>query len=140
VNLRKQLQEFEGCRLKAYLDTVGVWTIGYGHTGPEVVEGLEWTQEKADSTLDEDIAEKLAQVRKHIPWYDRLSEPRQAVLVGMCFQLGLTGLLGFNRTLGSIRDERWADAANGMMASKWYTQTPNRVRRLARQIEVGEWQ
>ena len=26
------IKQFEGCRLKAYQDSVGVWTIGYGHT------------------------------------------------------------------------------------------------------------
>jgi len=30
-------EQFEGCKLTAYQDQVGVWTIGYGHTGPEVV-------------------------------------------------------------------------------------------------------
>jgi lysozyme len=30
----------EGCRLTAYRDSTGVLTLGYGHTGPEVVEGL----------------------------------------------------------------------------------------------------
>ena len=29
----KLIQQFEGLRLKAYQDAVGVWTIGYGHTG-----------------------------------------------------------------------------------------------------------
>ena len=28
----KLIEEFEGCRLTAYQDVVGVWTIGYGHT------------------------------------------------------------------------------------------------------------
>lgn len=140
MDLRKQLQGFEGCKLKAYQDTVGVWTIGYGHTGSEVCEGLEWTQDQAETQLDADIAEKTAQVKARIPWFDRLNEPRQAVLVGMCFQLGIHGLLGFNQTLGSIRDERWSDASNGMLMSKWYKQTPGRVRRLARQIEDGTWQ
>ena len=32
----KIVKEFEGLRLTAYQDSVGVWTIGYGHTGPEV--------------------------------------------------------------------------------------------------------
>ena len=35
---------FESCRLTAYQDLKGIWTIGWGHTGPEVVEGLVWTQ------------------------------------------------------------------------------------------------
>ena len=44
------LKQFEGCRLKAYQDIVGVWTIGYGET-LGVVEGMEWTQEEAERRL-----------------------------------------------------------------------------------------
>lgn len=48
-------KSFEGCKLTAYQDPVGVWTIGYGHTGKEVHEGLVWTQEQADEALEHDI-------------------------------------------------------------------------------------
>ena len=53
------LHHFEGCKLKAYPDpkTGGApWTIGYGHTGPDVHEGLVWTQKQADAAFIEDIA------------------------------------------------------------------------------------
>lgn len=46
---------YEGCELVAYPDPGSKnghpWTIGFGHTGPEVVKGLRWTQEKADATF-----------------------------------------------------------------------------------------
>ena len=55
LNLIKQ---FEGCRLTAYKDSVGVWTIGYGTTsadksitGTSIYEGLTITQAKADEWL-----------------------------------------------------------------------------------------
>lgn len=47
----KVLKHFEGLRLKAYRDPVGVLTIGYGHTGPDVYEGLVWSQAQADKAL-----------------------------------------------------------------------------------------
>jgi lysozyme len=50
---------FEGLRLTAYQDTAGVWTIGYGHTGPEVVEGLVWTQAQCDAALLQDVADAV---------------------------------------------------------------------------------
>lgn len=55
----KFIQTWEKCRLRAYLDSRGVWTIGWGHTGPEVVQGLTWTQQQADQTFlrDTDWAE-----------------------------------------------------------------------------------
>lgn len=46
----------EGKRNKAYLDSVGVWTIGVGHTGPEVHEGLVWTDAEIEAALRADIA------------------------------------------------------------------------------------
>jgi len=46
----------EGKRNKAYLDSVGVWTVGVGHTGPEVHEGLVWTDAEIEAALRADIA------------------------------------------------------------------------------------
>ena len=49
------IQQFEGCKLKAYQDVVGIWTIGYGHTGAEVHAGQQITQEEADTLLRQDL-------------------------------------------------------------------------------------
>lgn len=49
------IKKFEGLRTKAYICPAGVWTIGYGHTGPEVVPGLVWSQEQADAALKSDL-------------------------------------------------------------------------------------
>jgi lysozyme len=46
----------EGLRTKAYKDTKGIWTIGVGHTGPEVVEELVITKEKAHELFRKDVA------------------------------------------------------------------------------------
>jgi GH24 family phage-related lysozyme (muramidase) len=44
------LKQFEGCRLDAYQDTAGIWTIGYGHTAG-VVEGMTISQSEAGAFL-----------------------------------------------------------------------------------------
>ena len=49
------IKRFEGCRLTAYQDSVGVWTIGYGHT-VGVKKGDRITQYQADQFLREDLA------------------------------------------------------------------------------------
>lgn len=49
------LIEREGIRYDAYLDTEGVWTIGVGHTGPEVVQGLHWTAEQVEDAFEKDV-------------------------------------------------------------------------------------
>ena len=52
------IKSFEGCKLTAYPDPGSggdPWTIGYGHTGPEVVPGLTIDQQQADDYLVEDV-------------------------------------------------------------------------------------
>ncbi|KAF4513807.1 UNVERIFIED_CONTAM: hypothetical protein B566_EDAN011729 [Ephemera danica] len=49
------LKKFEGCKTTAYKGSDNVWTIGYGHTGPEVVEGLKITQQQATDYLKSDL-------------------------------------------------------------------------------------
>ena len=49
------IKEFEGCRLYSYQCPALIWTIGVGHTGPEVVEGLHITQAVANQMLRDDL-------------------------------------------------------------------------------------
>src|SRR5574337_475226 len=55
ANGRALTERCEGLRLTAYQDSVGVWTIGYGHTGSDVHPNLTCTQEQADAWLQQDI-------------------------------------------------------------------------------------
>lgn len=53
--VRAKLQSFEGNKLKAYKDSAGVWTIGYGHTGPDVHSGMTISQDRADELMVVDL-------------------------------------------------------------------------------------
>jgi len=50
------IQEFEGCKLTSYLDSVGVCTVGWGSTGEDVKPGLTITQAQADRRLRDHLA------------------------------------------------------------------------------------
>ena len=69
MNISKEgialLKKFEGCELEAYQDSVGVWTIGYGHT-KDVQEGLKITQEEAEVMLQEEMPEYEDYVKKYV--------------------------------------------------------------------------
>lgn len=54
------MHHFESCKLKAYRDMVGVWTIGWGDTGPHVRSGLVWTQAQADAAFENRLANEFA--------------------------------------------------------------------------------
>lgn len=56
----------EGVRLKSYKDAVGIWTIGYGHTGPEVAEGQSITLDEAQVLFETDT-QHLFQLVSHLP-------------------------------------------------------------------------
>ena len=84
------IKEFEGCRLKAYKDAVGVLTIGYGHTSmagpPLVMPGMTITQQQADDILITDLAKYELAVSKAIK---RQPTPNQfAAMVSLCFNVG----------------------------------------------------
>lgn len=50
------IEHFESCRLTAYWDSYGkCWTIGWGHTGPDVYKELVITQIVADTLLEQDL-------------------------------------------------------------------------------------
>ena len=60
---------FEGVRLTAYPDPAtggDPWTIGYGHTGPEVHSGMTITQEQAENYLAEDVKRAEADVNARL--------------------------------------------------------------------------
>lgn len=139
MNLRSQLEDFEGCRHEAYLCSEGVPTIGIGHTGPDVQLGMTWTDEQIAEAFAADMTEAEDGVRRALPWFDTLNEPRRAALIGMAFQMGIKGILGFPKMLACMRDGRFAEAETHAMDSLWAKQTPKRARLVSRQIASGEW-
>lgn len=61
------VKRFEGCKLKAYRCPAGVWTVGWGSTGPDIAAGTVWTQKQADGRLEEDLTRFVAGVLKTSP-------------------------------------------------------------------------
>ncbi|WP_043632630.1 lysozyme [Chromobacterium haemolyticum] len=88
----KLIQGFEGLRLKAYQDSVGIWTIGYGHTGPDVTPGMVITQAQADALLARDLNRFESGVTRlvQVP----LNQNQFDALVCFSFNLGLGALQG----------------------------------------------
>jgi lysozyme len=138
VDLKEQLLREEGSESCAYQDTRGFWTIGVGRL-IDARKGDGLSQDEIEYLLDNDIKKITDKVHNTLPWISKLNDARRAVLIGMAFQMGLRGLLGFKRTLGSIEDGQYFEAAIEMLQSDWAKQTPERANRLATQMETGEW-
>lgn len=112
-------ESFEGGRLVAYQDQVGVWTIGDGHT-KGVTEGMTCTQAQAEQWLREDVAEAEAAVNRLV--HIALSQEEFDALVDFVFNLGvgnfasstLLKLLNARDIQGAIDEfDKW-DRAGGV--------------------------
>lgn len=140
MDLETQLRRDEGEVPHAYQDHLGYWTIGVGHL-IDRRKGGSLPKEIIDALLQWDIRQTTVEVTKALPWTTHLDPVRFAALLNMAFQLGLPGLLGFQRMLACLRDQRFAEAETHALDSKWAKQdTPERARRVARQLATGEWQ
>lgn len=83
------IKMFEGLRLTAYQDSVGIWTIGYGHTAG-VKPGQVITSSEAENLLIKDIASTEAGVRKLVP--AACTENQFSALVCFAFNVGVGSL------------------------------------------------
>ncbi len=138
MNLAQMLEAEEGRVAHAYPDHLGYLTIGVGRL-IDRRKGGRLTDKEIDYLLANDIAEKTAEVLKALPWLMQLDEARRAVILGMAFQMGTAGLLGFKNTLELVRTGDYKAAGRGMLQSRWAEQTPTRARRMAQQMETGLW-
>jgi len=84
-------ERFEGLRLQAYQDSVGVWTIGYGHTSPDVHAGLTITENQARILLAADVAWAVACVNKSVT--STINQNQFDALVDFTFNLGCASLV-----------------------------------------------
>ena len=139
MNLKSQLQRDEGgFQRYAYQDSEGYWTIGFGRC-IDSRRGKGLSLAEADALLDSDIAEFTVAVIAALPLSRTLDEARMGVLVGMAFNLGTAGLLGFKKFLSACERGDWFTAAAHMLDSKWARQVGIRAQRLAEQMRDGEW-
>ena len=141
ARLREMIKLHEGLRLRPYQCTVGRWTIGYGHNleahGKAKPESI--TLEEAEKYLNEDMAAAELQCQRRLPYFGALDNVRRAVIIDMCFNLGINGLAGFRRMGEAITQNRYAGAASEMLDSKWATQVKTRAQRLSRMMTTGQW-
>ncbi len=137
---RARCREHEGCKLEGYTDSLGKWTVGYGHLITDTDEWLKRrpnhaiSQAEADQLFEEDwriAAEGAQRLCEHHGVQPHDDEPRFWVLVEMTFQLGQAGLRRFSNMWNSAGQGAWAETALHALDSRWMEQTPRRARRLA---------
>lgn len=103
------IKNFEGCKLKAYQDSVGVWTIGYGSTGKDIVEGIEWKLADCERRLVLDLLmiEKDIESLVKVP----LTQNQISALCSFIYNLGY-GNFSKSTLLKKLNEKDYEGAAN----------------------------
>ncbi|MCP4263640.1 MAG: lysozyme, partial [Planctomycetes bacterium] len=91
------IAQHEGLRLKPYKCTAGKITIGYGRNLDD--NGI--SEQEAEAMLVKDISGVYTDLSRY-EWFYGLDEVRAAVLVDMCYNLGINRLSKFEKTLKFI--------------------------------------
>jgi len=85
----KFIQDFEGIKLNAYKDIVGVWTVGFGHTGVDVTPNLSITKDRANDLFMQDVCNFVNGVNSMVK---SCTQGEFDALVSFVYNLGLKSL------------------------------------------------
>lgn len=97
--------------LEAYLDTGGVWTIGWGHT-KGVKKGDVCTEEQAELWLQEDAKEAEDAIKKYVKV--PLNDNQYAALLSFVFNVG-SGAFMRSTLLRYLNEKNYVSAGDQLM-------------------------
>jgi lysozyme len=107
------IKSFESCRLKAYRDIVGVWTIGWGETNG-VTPSMEITQEQADQMLLDRLAQFKIDMLPLLP--GSMNDNQFSACLSLAYNIGM-GNFKKSLLLRCLQKYNFEDAAKQF--SKW---------------------
>jgi len=136
--VRRQLIRDEGDVPYAYQDSLGYWTIGAGFL-IDKRKGGRLPDAVRDYWLDYLLGEITTKLESRIPFFNTLSEPRRAVLINMAYNMGVSGLLGFRKTLSLMAEGKHYEASHEMLDSAWARQVGSRATRLSQQWRSNDY-
>jgi len=140
-NIQQQLEQDEGRSKTVYKDSEDYDTIGIGCLVDKRKPGAGLPDPVIDFLFQFQLREKQNELDKKLSWARTLDDARYGTLTNIAFQLGVDGLLKFQKALKAMREGNWTLAAvhfaDSLVARE---QTPDRWKRHCDQIRTGEWQ
>jgi len=151
--LHNDLVRDEGCRLAAYKDTKGMWTIGVGHLlGPDTGAAPRMsfiTYEEAMALLDWDLQWAIKLVNDLFPQteWESFSDVRYRALINMAFNRGEKNMRESTTITPAILaacqetvtdSPKWNAVSTAILTSPWGKQIGRRAERLAFMLATGK--
>lgn len=124
--LEEMIQRHEGYNPKPYQDTLGVWTVGYGHNLNKPLSHAACVQ-----IFQDDLADAQTDCLHAFHWFADLTDARQYAMIDLCFNLGLTRLQKFVKFLAAMQAGDYETAAHELLNSVWASQVKGRANDLA---------
>lgn len=137
---KRRIRQHEGRSERMYRCPAGYLTAGIGRN----LEANAFSDDEIELMFQNDYrrAESAAQT---LPFFYRLNEARQGVIIEMIFQMGFEifdgdGYKDFKGFMAAVERSDWKAAHDEMLDSKWARDdTPDRAKRLARIFLTGEY-
>jgi len=133
--VKNRIKVHEGFRSTPYYCSANKLTVGYGHMvkeGEEFCEGIEYDKAQLEELFNEDFKTALDDANNIISEQDlNIPDLAKEVLIEMCFQLGKPRVSKFKKMLAALKDNKFQQAADEMIDSRWHKQTPERCKSLA---------
>lgn len=123
----KDIKKHEGFRAKVYKCTEGYDTIGYGFA----IKDLIIDKDVADLILMKKLHKMLERITIAFPWFANIDNEAKAVVVNMCYQLGIRGFSKFKKTIYYLETGQYEEASTEMLDSLWAKQTKGRAKELS---------
>jgi len=123
--LQDELVTDEGRRNQAYIDTMGLTTIGIGRELSR--KGL--SDNEVNLLFRNDVIACCEIMDRNISWWRTLPPAKQRVMLNLCF-MGWGSFSQFHKFLAAMEAHDWATAAAELQDSKWWTQVASRGPRV----------
>ena len=126
--LINSVKENEGYRKMVYKDSLGIDTIGYGFA----IKDLELDEDICEEILGRKLTRLIDKVNAKWSWVADLPQEAQHIIYEMCYQMGISGVSKFKKTLLFFESREFRMAAKEMLDSKWArTDSPERAKRMS---------
>ena len=132
-DVKNRIKKHEGFVAKVYLDSLGKATIGYGHLLTEdddFEEGIIYDKDILEELFDKDF-DKAKQGMEELVGTLDIAMAAKGIIIEMVFQLGKTGVSKFKNMFAALNEYDYTRAAEEMLNSAWYRQTPSRCEELS---------
>ena len=137
MTLEERIMEHEGFIPKIYKDTRGLATIGYGHLVTKqdpFIEDVEYPEEELYDLFLKDLQKAKNGAEEIVGHLKELHPTAKEIIVEMVYQLGVTGVRRFLKTLLHLENRDYKNASLEMLDSAWRKQTPKRCEKLSKMM------